>query len=678
MAVLRPWQELPAGGAIPAEDAPHSHWRLADWPETAVELDACVNCLLCWLYCPDAAIRVDGETFVGIDYEFCKGCEICAEICPAGAIDMVSEESDVGRTEAALELLTGGEAVAHAMRQIDPTSCRCTQSPRPRSSRPSRSSCPTAAPRASCRRRVGAFGDERRDRLSPRRRADDDRDELPGSRADGGGRLHRRLYARPGRRRARESRAVRPDQHPLRPLGLDADPRLGSDPALRRERAGGVRRDAARDAAGRAHDVLLPVFVRLDGFTITHSADLWRSSATSRSARFVGSYDVPHPLLDTREPTTHDRSRCRTTTSSCAGARPPRFTPRLEWSAALRRASGLTGRRYEPLERYRLDDAARALVLMGSSAGTAKDVVDELRGLGQPVGLLRIGAFRPFPADAVREALHTLPASRSSIAPTRRAAPHRSTQESPQRFTAGGRGYGASHWLGAGIFHREEIEAVFESLRPTGARDCLRRTARQPMSRLKTIARRQAETPALGSGHSLCQGCGVPMVVRTILGSIETPGVALRTGCLEVATTRYPGTPPGTCPGSTSRSRTPRRSQGRRDGVPRPATPWTDPRRAGHLRRNRRRRRHLRHRAAGAFRRPGAWPSVSWRLRRQRGVHEHQVQRSAQLLRCGHDNQPGRPRELRQGAAAQGYDRHRRRPPRSVRGPGPVALTGST
>mgnify|MGYP006314989643 CR=1 FL=1 len=63
------------------------------------------------------------------------------------------------------------------------------------------------------------------------------------------------------------------------------------------------------------------------------------------------------------------------------------------------------------------------------------------------------------------------------------------------------------------------------------------------MSRLKTIARRQAETPALGSGHSLCQGCGVPMVVRTILGWIETPVVVISaTGCLEVATTRYPNT----------------------------------------------------------------------------------------------------------------------------------------
>ena len=61
------------------------------------------------------------------------------------------------------------------------------------------------------------------------------------------------------------------------------------------------------------------------------------------------------------------------------------------------------------------------------------------------------------------------------------------------------------------------------------------------MSRLKEIVRRQAAAPSLGGGHALCQGCGVPLVIRTILGSIETPIVVVSaTGCLEVATTRYP------------------------------------------------------------------------------------------------------------------------------------------
>ena len=63
------------------------------------------------------------------------------------------------------------------------------------------------------------------------------------------------------------------------------------------------------------------------------------------------------------------------------------------------------------------------------------------------------------------------------------------------------------------------------------------------MSRLKTLVNHEHGTPPLGGGHSLCQGCGIPMVVRTVLDSIETPVVVVNaTGCLEVASTRYPTT----------------------------------------------------------------------------------------------------------------------------------------
>jgi pyruvate ferredoxin oxidoreductase beta subunit len=63
------------------------------------------------------------------------------------------------------------------------------------------------------------------------------------------------------------------------------------------------------------------------------------------------------------------------------------------------------------------------------------------------------------------------------------------------------------------------------------------------VSRLKTIARKQSDAPPLRGGHSLCQGCGIPLVVRTVLGSLPGPAVVVNaTGCLEVATTRYPTT----------------------------------------------------------------------------------------------------------------------------------------
>jgi len=63
------------------------------------------------------------------------------------------------------------------------------------------------------------------------------------------------------------------------------------------------------------------------------------------------------------------------------------------------------------------------------------------------------------------------------------------------------------------------------------------------MSRLKTLVRNENGTPPLRGGHALCQGCGIPLVVRTVLDSIEGPKVVVSaTGCLEVATTRWPTT----------------------------------------------------------------------------------------------------------------------------------------
>lgn len=63
------------------------------------------------------------------------------------------------------------------------------------------------------------------------------------------------------------------------------------------------------------------------------------------------------------------------------------------------------------------------------------------------------------------------------------------------------------------------------------------------MSRLKTLVRNEAGVPPLAGGHALCQGCGVPIVVRTVLNTFTQPVVVVNaTGCLEVATTRFPAT----------------------------------------------------------------------------------------------------------------------------------------
>jgi 2-oxoacid:acceptor oxidoreductase delta subunit (pyruvate/2-ketoisovalerate family) len=81
--VLRDEAEQPQTGA----------WRPGLKPQ--VDLSKCVNCLLCWLYCPDSAISLEDAVFTGFDLRYCKGCELCAAACPTGAVTMV-EDRDGG------------------------------------------------------------------------------------------------------------------------------------------------------------------------------------------------------------------------------------------------------------------------------------------------------------------------------------------------------------------------------------------------------------------------------------------------------------------------------------------------------------------------------------------------------------------------------------------------------
>lgn len=63
------------------------------------------------------------------------------------------------------------------------------------------------------------------------------------------------------------------------------------------------------------------------------------------------------------------------------------------------------------------------------------------------------------------------------------------------------------------------------------------------MASFKTLAKQEEKYKKFESGHSMCEGCGLPIAVRTVLNSIDGPVVASNaTGCLEVATTRYPTT----------------------------------------------------------------------------------------------------------------------------------------
>ena len=94
MPELTTWNALRKGGVVVPGEAERPRtggWRTGVKPDA--QLSACINCLLCWLYCPDSAISLDDAVFTGFDLRYCKGCELCAVVCPTGAVSMVEERN---------------------------------------------------------------------------------------------------------------------------------------------------------------------------------------------------------------------------------------------------------------------------------------------------------------------------------------------------------------------------------------------------------------------------------------------------------------------------------------------------------------------------------------------------------------------------------------------------------
>jgi len=93
---LKGWKELEMGAIIPeagnAEQYNTGSWRASrpQWIE-----ENCIQCLFCWIYCPDSSVTVKDSKRGEFDYGHCKGCGVCAHECPGKkgkkAIVMVEE-----------------------------------------------------------------------------------------------------------------------------------------------------------------------------------------------------------------------------------------------------------------------------------------------------------------------------------------------------------------------------------------------------------------------------------------------------------------------------------------------------------------------------------------------------------------------------------------------------------
>ena len=153
-------------------------------------------------------------------------------------------------------------------------------------------------------------------------------------------------------------------------------------------------------------EVLLPVMICFDGFITSHTTERVDMLEDREVKKFIGEYKADYPLLDVEHPVTYGPLHLPDYY----------FEIKKQESDAMKNAKQtildvgkayekLSGRGYGAFEEYLTEDAEYIILCMSSTAGTAKAAADELRAGGRKVGLLKLRMFRPFPDEELAQAL---------------------------------------------------------------------------------------------------------------------------------------------------------------------------------------------------------------------------------------------------------------------------------
>ncbi len=157
--------------------------------------------------------------------------------------------------------------------------------------------------------------------------------------------------------------------------------------------------------------VQLPVMVCYDGFITSHSIENIELEEDEVVKNFVGEYNPKHYLLNKKEPIAVGPLDLQAYL----------YEHKFQQAEGMRQAKDvilevskefekLTGRKYGLFEEYKMDDAEMAVVVLNSTAGTAKTVVDELRVKGIKAGVVKPRVFRPFPVTEIANTLKNVKA----------------------------------------------------------------------------------------------------------------------------------------------------------------------------------------------------------------------------------------------------------------------------
>ncbi|HOP55254.1 MAG TPA: pyruvate ferredoxin oxidoreductase [bacterium] len=158
-----------------------------------------------------------------------------------------------------------------------------------------------------------------------------------------------------------------------------------------------------------AESINLPVMVNMDGFITSHAEEMLEPLEDEDVKKFIGEYKPIRSLLDVEHPFTVGPLALQDSYFEFKRSQAEAYKKVVP--AVREAAEGfarITGRKYDLFETYKLEDAEMGIIVLNSTAGTAKEVVDRLREDGKKVGLLKPRLFRPLPVEDLKKTLSHL------------------------------------------------------------------------------------------------------------------------------------------------------------------------------------------------------------------------------------------------------------------------------
>jgi pyruvate ferredoxin oxidoreductase alpha subunit len=155
---------------------------------------------------------------------------------------------------------------------------------------------------------------------------------------------------------------------------------------------------------GEDRNVLLPVIINMDGFTLSHVIEPIELIDQEKIDQFLPPYK-PVLSLHPDRPVTMGGIALPGIFTETKKAQEVAIRSSMPKILETWEAFGeMTGRYYHPIETYKAEDAETLLITMGSFGETASAAVDKMREEGRSVGLVKIRLWRPFPFDAFKTA----------------------------------------------------------------------------------------------------------------------------------------------------------------------------------------------------------------------------------------------------------------------------------